>query len=323
MKVLSGRKPLLYSFQTSLPKLPVPPVEATIRRVRAERRGGTARRCPPSPPGTAVTRAPCPQYLESVRPLMDDEKYGRMEALAKEFKEKTAPRLQKYLIFKSWWTTNYVSPAPGAGRRRDPTAWGWSPLCGALGHPGCWGGGYGVVLGSLVPPLSLLLCPMCQEAPAWAFLCSPPSPEGMGMGTGMGVGWGWGQGHGDAAPQSSLGTPTRSLWAGQGGPAPNPSVGRAGADPAPCPCSCSWPLPLSPAPAPVPRPLPTVRICSPCTWTSLSSHLRPALSPVPVPFPHPYPLSLSIAPSALPVPIPVPVPVPSLPALTRLTSPCR
>ncbi|XP_040452496.1 carnitine O-palmitoyltransferase 1, muscle isoform [Falco naumanni] len=80
MKVLSIRKPLLYSFQTSLPKLPVPPVEATITR-----------------------------YLESVRPLMDDEKYSKMEALAKEFKEKTAPRLQKYLILKSWWTTNYVS----------------------------------------------------------------------------------------------------------------------------------------------------------------------------------------------------------------------
>ncbi|NXG69662.1 CPT1B palmitoyltransferase, partial [Baryphthengus martii] len=80
MKVLSIRKPLLYSFQSSLPKLPVPSVEATITR-----------------------------YLESVRPLMDDEKYGKMEALAKEFKEKTAPRLQKYLILKSWWTTNYVS----------------------------------------------------------------------------------------------------------------------------------------------------------------------------------------------------------------------
>lgn len=140
MKVLSGRKPLLYSFQTSLPKLPVPPVEATIRRVRAERRGGTAWRCPPWSPGTAVTRAPCPQYLESVRPLMDDEKYSKMEALAKEFKEKTAPRLQKYLILKSWWTTNYVSPAPGAGHCCDPTAWAWSPLRGALGHPG-WVGG--------------------------------------------------------------------------------------------------------------------------------------------------------------------------------------
>lgn len=44
-----------------------------------------------------------------MHPLLDDEKYSKMEVLAKEFKEKTAPRLQKYLIFKSWWTTNYVS----------------------------------------------------------------------------------------------------------------------------------------------------------------------------------------------------------------------
>lgn len=32
-----------------------------------------------------------------------------METLAKEFEEKTAPRLQKYLVLKSWWATNYVS----------------------------------------------------------------------------------------------------------------------------------------------------------------------------------------------------------------------
>uniref|UniRef100_A0A8C3VHH6 Carnitine O-palmitoyltransferase 1, muscle isoform n=1 Tax=Catharus ustulatus TaxID=91951 RepID=A0A8C3VHH6_CATUS len=80
MKVMSIRKPLLYSFQSSLPKLPVPPVKATIAR-----------------------------YLESVRPLLDDDKYAEMEALAKEFQEQTAPRLQRYLRLKSWWTTNYVS----------------------------------------------------------------------------------------------------------------------------------------------------------------------------------------------------------------------
>lgn len=53
------------------------------------------------------------QYLESVRPLMDDEEYYRMETLAKEFQDKTAPRLQKYLVLKSWWATNYVSPLLG------------------------------------------------------------------------------------------------------------------------------------------------------------------------------------------------------------------
>uniref|UniRef100_A0A8C9DGS4 Carnitine O-palmitoyltransferase 1, muscle isoform n=1 Tax=Prolemur simus TaxID=1328070 RepID=A0A8C9DGS4_PROSS len=48
-------------------------------------------------------------YLESVRPLLDDEEYYRMEILAKEFQDKTAPRLQKYLVLKSWWAANYVS----------------------------------------------------------------------------------------------------------------------------------------------------------------------------------------------------------------------
>ncbi|XP_009459915.1 PREDICTED: carnitine O-palmitoyltransferase 1, muscle isoform [Nipponia nippon] len=103
MKVLSIRKPLLYSFQTSLPKLPVPPVEATITR-----------------------------YLESVRPLMDDEKYSKMEVLAKEFKEKTAPRLQKYLILKSWWTTNY-EPQRDGGHRQSRTL--TAPGAGPWGHP--------------------------------------------------------------------------------------------------------------------------------------------------------------------------------------------
>lgn len=49
------------------------------------------------------------QYLDSVRPLLDDEEYYRMETLAKEFQDNTAPRLQKYLVLKSWWATNYVS----------------------------------------------------------------------------------------------------------------------------------------------------------------------------------------------------------------------
>uniref|UniRef100_A0A8C0IK73 Carnitine O-palmitoyltransferase 1, muscle isoform n=1 Tax=Chelonoidis abingdonii TaxID=106734 RepID=A0A8C0IK73_CHEAB len=80
VKMISGRNPMLYSFQTSLPKLPVPSVEATIRR-----------------------------YLESVHPLLKDEKYRKMEVLAQAFQQHTAPRLQKYLVLKSWWATNYVS----------------------------------------------------------------------------------------------------------------------------------------------------------------------------------------------------------------------
>ena len=32
-----------------------------------------------------------------------------MEKLAQEFQETIASRLQKYLVLKSWWSTNYVS----------------------------------------------------------------------------------------------------------------------------------------------------------------------------------------------------------------------
>lgn len=35
IRLLSSRHPMLYTFQTSLPKLPVPRVSATIQRVRA------------------------------------------------------------------------------------------------------------------------------------------------------------------------------------------------------------------------------------------------------------------------------------------------
>ncbi|XP_054054538.1 carnitine O-palmitoyltransferase 1, liver isoform isoform X3 [Rissa tridactyla] len=80
VKLFSGRKPMLYSFQTSLPRLPVPAVKDTVNR-----------------------------YLESVRPLMDDEGFRRMEGLAKDFAFNLGPRLQWYLKLKSWWATNYVS----------------------------------------------------------------------------------------------------------------------------------------------------------------------------------------------------------------------
>uniref|UniRef100_A0A673XA98 carnitine O-palmitoyltransferase n=1 Tax=Salmo trutta TaxID=8032 RepID=A0A673XA98_SALTR len=81
VKIFSGRRnPQLYSFQTSLPQLPLPSVKDTINR-----------------------------YLESASPLMDDEQYLRMEGLAKDFEKGLGPKLQWYLKLKSWWATNYVS----------------------------------------------------------------------------------------------------------------------------------------------------------------------------------------------------------------------
>ncbi|XP_048515243.1 carnitine O-palmitoyltransferase 1, liver isoform isoform X4 [Athalia rosae] len=81
VKLLSGWSlPMLYSFQGSLPRLPLPSVEDTIQR-----------------------------YLRSVRPLLNDEDYARMERHSNEFKSGIAVKLQRYLILKSWWSTNYVS----------------------------------------------------------------------------------------------------------------------------------------------------------------------------------------------------------------------
>lgn len=80
-KVLSSwNNPGLYSFQESLPRLPLPAVHDTLSR-----------------------------YLESVRPLLDDNNYNRMEQLAKDFERIMGPKLQRYLTLKSWWSTNYVS----------------------------------------------------------------------------------------------------------------------------------------------------------------------------------------------------------------------
>ncbi|XP_006893297.1 PREDICTED: carnitine O-palmitoyltransferase 1, liver isoform [Elephantulus edwardii] len=80
VKVFSGRKPMLYSFQTSLPRLPVPAVKDTVNR-----------------------------YLESVKPLMKEDDFRRMTELAQDFAVTLGPKLQWYLKLKSWWATNYVS----------------------------------------------------------------------------------------------------------------------------------------------------------------------------------------------------------------------
>uniref|UniRef100_A0A5F9C908 Carnitine O-palmitoyltransferase 1, muscle isoform n=1 Tax=Oryctolagus cuniculus TaxID=9986 RepID=A0A5F9C908_RABIT len=80
VKILSCRKPTLYSFQTCLPRLPVPAVKDTVHR-----------------------------YLESVRPLMKEQDFKRMTALAQDFAVNLGPKLQWYLKLKSWWATNYVT----------------------------------------------------------------------------------------------------------------------------------------------------------------------------------------------------------------------
>uniref|UniRef100_A0A671X9J6 carnitine O-palmitoyltransferase n=1 Tax=Sparus aurata TaxID=8175 RepID=A0A671X9J6_SPAAU len=80
LRLLSSRKPLLYSYQTSLPHLPVPPIKDTVSR-----------------------------YLQSVRPLLTDPEYKRMTELANHFELNLGNRLQRYLKLKALWATNYVS----------------------------------------------------------------------------------------------------------------------------------------------------------------------------------------------------------------------
>lgn len=49
------------------------------------------------------------RYLRSVRPLLDDETYEKFKREADEFQNGIGKKLQRYLILKSWWATNYVS----------------------------------------------------------------------------------------------------------------------------------------------------------------------------------------------------------------------
>ncbi|XP_066991889.2 carnitine O-palmitoyltransferase 1, liver isoform [Anabrus simplex] len=76
----SGSRPLLYSFQGSLPRLPVPSLQSSMQK-----------------------------YLNSVRPLMKDDQFERTQKLAEEFQKGIGKKLHRYLVLKSWWSINYVS----------------------------------------------------------------------------------------------------------------------------------------------------------------------------------------------------------------------
>ncbi|XP_043292907.1 carnitine O-palmitoyltransferase 1, brain isoform isoform X4 [Cervus canadensis] len=80
VRIFSGRHPMLFSYQRSLPRQPVPSVQDTVRK-----------------------------YLESVRPVLSDEDFDWTAGLAQEFLKLQASLLQWYLQLKSWWASNYVS----------------------------------------------------------------------------------------------------------------------------------------------------------------------------------------------------------------------
>lgn len=90
--LLSGRHPLLYSFQSALPKLPLPALEATVKR-----------------------------YLRSLEPCMTDTEMAEMRSLADDFLRKEGPTLQRYLRLKHLMSDNYVVRARPVTRHPPPT----------------------------------------------------------------------------------------------------------------------------------------------------------------------------------------------------------
>eukprot|EP01134_Creolimax_fragrantissima_P005903 CFRG5903T1 len=80
LSIVLGRSPILNSYSTSLPRLPVPALEKTVAR-----------------------------YLESVEGPLDATQKAEISALAKGFLANEGPRLQRFLRAKSWLAENYVS----------------------------------------------------------------------------------------------------------------------------------------------------------------------------------------------------------------------
>eukprot|EP00794_Sanderia_malayensis_P019509 gene19509-21438_t len=78
VRLVSGKHARLYSYQNSLPRMSVPPLKNTVEK-----------------------------FLKSVRPLLSEEEYAKMDKDAKEFLLSTGPKIQRILQLKSWWAPNY------------------------------------------------------------------------------------------------------------------------------------------------------------------------------------------------------------------------
>lgn len=89
VKLLGGKNPTLYSYEKSLPYLPVPELEATTKRVSYVKSDFNFNKY------LMLTHFDCSQcncmcvlfqYLESVRPVLSEERFKEMEKLAEDFK---------------------------------------------------------------------------------------------------------------------------------------------------------------------------------------------------------------------------------------------
>ncbi|CAD6196680.1 unnamed protein product [Caenorhabditis auriculariae] len=77
---ISRAQPMLHSFQGALPHLPLPKLDDTVRK-----------------------------HLLSMRPILNDEEYAELEFLSERFRKGVGRRLQRYLVLKSYLSTNYVT----------------------------------------------------------------------------------------------------------------------------------------------------------------------------------------------------------------------
>ncbi|CAJ0959804.1 unnamed protein product, partial [Mesorhabditis belari] len=77
---ISKASPMLHSFQGALPHLPLPSLDETVNK-----------------------------HLRSMRPILNDEEYADLEFLSERFRRGVGRRLQRYLMLKSWLSSNYVT----------------------------------------------------------------------------------------------------------------------------------------------------------------------------------------------------------------------
>jgi len=82
VRCISGWFPSLYSYQRSLPCLPVPDLDETLAG-----------------------------FITSIEPLYgkDSEEVKKFQQQAEDFKKKLGPKLQRILVLKSWWAQNWVT----------------------------------------------------------------------------------------------------------------------------------------------------------------------------------------------------------------------
>ncbi|CAJ0587118.1 unnamed protein product, partial [Mesorhabditis spiculigera] len=77
---ISKASPMLHSFQGALPHLPLPSLDETVNK-----------------------------HLRSMKPILNDDEYAELEFLSERFRRGVGRRLQRYLTFKSWLSSNYVT----------------------------------------------------------------------------------------------------------------------------------------------------------------------------------------------------------------------